>query len=412
MFFPGLTRSVHSTLHTGAWRASPVRVAAFFSSWQVSSLGRTKNTRGQVFLGSEDFDGYRRVQLTLPSKVKKNFYVHRLVAFAFHGPPSSPLLVVNHIDRNPGNNRPENLKYVTQAENIRHSLRARTSQIPEARSGKAVMVRPVGEQSWVTYPSIRRAAEALGVHRSSVSHCCRGKQLTCQGHEIMLAQATDLPGEIWAAAVCPKTRRSILGYQVSTHGRVQGPTAFITHGSDLKGYRRIMVRGVSVLVHRIVAATFLKVPNTNVDWEIDHKDGNGVNNVVGNLEVVTHSENMCRAWAMRKSRGVMSTRKPVRGRRLLTDIWTSFSSVSEAADHVGGHVSNIIECCKGHRRTSGGYEWEYNDTDEPDIASAEEWRKVDVQGVLAAWDSKVPHAKVQHSRGQANSHYGTQPSMR
>ena len=382
MFLPRLAR----WMHTSGWRASPLRMpAALFSSWHVSSLGRTRNTRGQVFLGSQDISGYRRVQMTLPPKMKKNFYVHRLVAYAFYGPPSSPQLVVNHIDGDPGNNCLDNLEYATYSENSRRS-RARSSQNPSPRSGKAVMVRKVGMQTWTTFPSMRQAAEAVGVHHSSVSHCCRGKQLTCQGHEFMLAPVTDLLGEIWAAAVCPATSTMMLGYQISTHGRMQGPTGFISHGSALKGYRRITFQGRCIYVHRIMAATFLKVPSTSMDWEVDHKDGNRANNLVDNLEVVTHSENMYRALAMRDNRGVVSTRRPVRGRRLPSDTWCSFSSVSEAADYVGGHVSNIIKCCKGKYKSCCGYVWEY--ADEPHTVSVEEWREVDVPGLLAAWDVK------------------------
>lgn len=43
--------------------------------------------------------------------------VHRIVATAFHGEPKSKDLVVDHIDTNKANNRPENLRWVTRLEN-------------------------------------------------------------------------------------------------------------------------------------------------------------------------------------------------------------------------------------------------------------------------------------------------------
>ncbi|MBP5642973.1 MAG: HNH endonuclease [Bacteroidales bacterium] len=43
--------------------------------------------------------------------------VHRIVATAFHGPARSPQHVVDHIDTNRQNNRPENLHWVTKLEN-------------------------------------------------------------------------------------------------------------------------------------------------------------------------------------------------------------------------------------------------------------------------------------------------------
>jgi hypothetical protein len=44
--------------------------------------------------------------------------VHRILATAFHGLPPTPYHVVDHIDTNKRNNRPENLRWVTRLENI------------------------------------------------------------------------------------------------------------------------------------------------------------------------------------------------------------------------------------------------------------------------------------------------------
>lgn len=44
--------------------------------------------------------------------------VHRIVATAFHGEPEDSLYVVDHIDTNCRNNRPENLRWLTRLENV------------------------------------------------------------------------------------------------------------------------------------------------------------------------------------------------------------------------------------------------------------------------------------------------------
>lgn len=44
--------------------------------------------------------------------------VHRIVATAFHGEPSTKEHVVDHIDTNKRNNRPQNLRWVTRLENV------------------------------------------------------------------------------------------------------------------------------------------------------------------------------------------------------------------------------------------------------------------------------------------------------
>ena len=46
-----------------------------------------------------------------------NISIHQIVCTAFHGTPSNPELVVDHIDINKCNNRPENLRWITRLEN-------------------------------------------------------------------------------------------------------------------------------------------------------------------------------------------------------------------------------------------------------------------------------------------------------
>ena len=48
----------------------------------------------------------------------KNYKIHRLICEAFHGPPPPDCKVVIHIDENAKNNKPENLKWGTQKENL------------------------------------------------------------------------------------------------------------------------------------------------------------------------------------------------------------------------------------------------------------------------------------------------------
>lgn len=47
-----------------------------------------------------------------------NMKIHRLVCEAFHGVPPFPKAVVIHLDEDATNNKPENLRWGTQKENL------------------------------------------------------------------------------------------------------------------------------------------------------------------------------------------------------------------------------------------------------------------------------------------------------
>ena len=90
---------------------------ALSKSWQVSTHGRLSNRSGALSLGSKGAAGYLRVQID-----GCNFYVHRVVAGAFLGPPpSEDAWQVHHKDGNPSNNHISNLEYVTCSQNHCHS---------------------------------------------------------------------------------------------------------------------------------------------------------------------------------------------------------------------------------------------------------------------------------------------------
>jgi hypothetical protein len=66
---------------------------------------------------------------------------------------------------------------------------------------------------------------------------------------------------------------------------------------DVRVFIKELGRKVTLRVHCEVAKAFLKKPDDDKEYEIDHIDGNKRNNNVENLEWVTHEENVRRAVA-------------------------------------------------------------------------------------------------------------------
>lgn len=90
--------------------------------YQVSSLGRVRNTKGHVLstYAKKSATPHLSVQLNRDGR-QRRYDVHVLVCTAFHGPRPEGM-GVRHRNGNAQDNRPENLCWGTQSENIRDSV--------------------------------------------------------------------------------------------------------------------------------------------------------------------------------------------------------------------------------------------------------------------------------------------------
>ena len=105
------------------WRS----VVGFEGVYEVTAEGRVRRIKSAqgATVGAElhpriDAHGYPVVRLTVGCK-SRGHLVHRLVAFAFLGPPPSDRHEVNHKDRNRSNPHVSNLEWVTRSENNLHA---------------------------------------------------------------------------------------------------------------------------------------------------------------------------------------------------------------------------------------------------------------------------------------------------
>ena len=166
----------------------------------VSSLGRLRTQTGRIHSGCLR-SGYLAARYTLFSASRLET-VHRLVAFAFLGPPpSSQHSHVNHKDGDKQNNCAANLEYVTPAENRAHYLENRTAPpLGKCRSdSKPVWSRACkSNEEWTWHPSMLSAARVLGLRSGLVSHCIHRNQRHTGGYEFRAADVFQpLPGEEW-----------------------------------------------------------------------------------------------------------------------------------------------------------------------------------------------------------------------
>jgi hypothetical protein len=110
------------------WRKIP-----FAPLYDVSNLGRVRRfPDGRISAAGPNARGYRNVRLQVEGK-GRCYYVHRIVAEVFLGPPPTEKHTqVAHNDGSRDNNRVENLRWATPPENSSDRLRHGTAHFGEA----------------------------------------------------------------------------------------------------------------------------------------------------------------------------------------------------------------------------------------------------------------------------------------
>jgi hypothetical protein len=89
------------------------------SQYYISDLGRIKNKHGRILKVSVNKKGYTKIVLRL-DKQKVNFSLYRIVAEVFIGDVKGK--IVDHIDRDRGNNKLTNLRIVDAKTNSQNKL--------------------------------------------------------------------------------------------------------------------------------------------------------------------------------------------------------------------------------------------------------------------------------------------------
>lgn len=149
-----------------------------FPGYEVSNYGEIKSMDRKIIITggrvrpqktilmrtSTDKDGYKKLMLSLPGKRKK-VSVHSIVAATFIGPRPKGL-VINHINKNPADNKVSNLEYITQKENVAHSI-----ENYRGPSRKSVIRISDGR----LFESTQDAARNSVCSQAHVSSVCNGK---------------------------------------------------------------------------------------------------------------------------------------------------------------------------------------------------------------------------------------------
>lgn len=167
-------------------------------------------------------------------------------------------------------------------------------------------------------------------------------------------------------------------YQISNQGRVKClpkdvvstkyghvrhyPERIAKVYSRPKGYLYVELskdgKAKKVSIHRLVAEHF--IPNVEDKPQVNHIDGNKVNNKVDNLEWVTASENIKHAHN-NSLRGEFHKGIAVEQYTMSGEFVRRFKSINKASKITGIDYSTIKKNCEGIFKQAGGYLWRYTE---------------------------------------------------
>lgn len=147
-------------------------------------------------------------------------------------------------------------------------------------------------------------------------------------------------------------------YYISSKGQVlNGLRNKLLKGSINKknGYIKVTIYTHSYFIHRLVAQHFIFNPKHLP--QVNHKDGNKLNNCMENLEWCTDRENTIHAFKSGMYDSYISDLSiPIEGVNIKTGNIVRFNSASEAGRN-GFNQANISSCLRGERKSHMGYKW-------------------------------------------------------
>ena len=340
-------------------------IRGYEKQYQISNWGRVRSIprivnniilKGEMIKSHINTNGYYQVTL----KGEKHA-IHRLVAIAFCNGYAKGL-VVNHKDENKKNNRAENLEWVTSDYNKFYGtamLRAKTK--------------------------IRKQAK----EKNELKEEKRKLKFTEHQHELSIV----LDDEVWA---------DITGfeglYQISSYGRVKSLSRhhpnvqggyYLTKEKILcprkhtNGYLNVQLCKDGIkrnhYIHRLVANAFLRNDHPQEYIDVNHINEEKTDNRVSNLEWCSRVYNCMYGTKIERTKQNSPSMAIIQEKRNQQNLYgaevpvlcvdndgvvvAKYKSIMDASRLTGISASNICECCKGKRKMTGGYYWQYIDVE-------------------------------------------------
>jgi hypothetical protein len=314
-----------------------------------------------------NFIGYSNITIIKNNK-KKTFNVHCLVANHFiDNPENKP--TIHHKNNIKHDNRIENLEWATMSEQNKAINKSETAFLNKSNKISITRNDLLVENNIIEkYHSIGEAAKWIfdnkltsitefnkntnSIISSKICAVANGHRNIAYGFKWKYSLEKNLENEIWKEISLEFTNNKP-NYFISSLGRYKNNKGHIIDVKYSSGYKRIRISIKKYLLHRLVALTF--IPNPYNKEQVNHIDGNKLNNSVANLEWVTNQENQIH----KVNTGLYKGRQKIIHYSLDMNIIQKFDSINEASRKLNICKNIISRNCQG-KNTKCGYQFRYD----------------------------------------------------
>jgi len=332
-----------------------------FPNYDISNFGNVRNNKSNKIMKICIKSGYYHVSL-INTSVKKTLKVHRLVALAFIENPKNKS-EVNHKDKNKFNNNVSNLEWMTRQENNIH--RCEGLKMTSNKNKPIFRIDKNTNEILEKYNSIELAGiwafqngytKTIHNGRNSIGNCVNGLSSSAYTFKWKYEENDELENEIWKQIVIENVDMKDKKYHISNLGRFKNNSGKIMDNYKVNenGYIRVFIYNKTYALHRLVALAFIE--NSTNREQVNHIDGNKLNNTVSNLEWNTCSENNLNKFKI--GLGNNYTRKIVQYDLKMNKI-KDFDSIISASKELNIGKCNIQGVLTNRNKSAGGFVFKY-----------------------------------------------------
>lgn len=167
--------------------------------------------------------------------------------------------------------------------------------------------------------------------------------------------------EIWKPVYLEKFKEK---YIVSNFGNIKNKLTgkILSDKSIRSGYKSVRLDipeySKTFKIHILVGKTFLENPSDPKMININHKDGNKLNNKLDNLEWISPRGNVIHAL---ETGLIKPYERKIDQYDLDGNFIKTYDSGQKAANDLGCWPCSIAKVCKGRQETAGGFKWKYHE---------------------------------------------------